>query len=582
MIVDGWEWNMKEHIRLSTLYKNSQFAHNNSQTDREDRPFKNIVAPILSLQYHAVGFDVKDIILYVDEEDEEFKSFLAKKYHTRWAVENQIDSFIDEMVESYCDYGLAFVKDINAVKPEVVPLSSIAFCDQSNILGGPVAMLHFWSPDELQDLVSLGYGDPAHGADVTIDELIILAKEYKVPNSQTGQQVKTPGKYIKGYEMHGMMPETWLPNMEKSGNPDKYVRQMQIVGFYKDKDGKEEGVTLFAGREKPGLFKALKRKPIHGRACGLGGVEELFDPQIWTNYGEAVMKGMLDAASVMIIKTTDAGLKARNPNGLREMENLSILDYEEGKDVSQLNTTPVNIAIFENMVDRWREGGQSISAVSDALLGGLPMGNSSFKLQNLIVQQGQGIHQYQQGKVASFTETLYNDWILEDIAADIVKGKKFLETLDLKDLQYIADALVTCQSNDVIEEKILSGKEIIPSDINNLKVGIRSNFMRKGTKQFLELLKGEMKDLPLCVKVDIIGKQKDLEKIANIVQGIITQVIAAPQIMQIPGMGDLFNQIIEYAGLNPVDFSMITKPAPLPPAKQPTPSPVIPAQAVAA
>ena len=62
-LVDGWNWNWKTHIRRSLLYKNSQFEEAND--DRKDRPFKNIVRPILNVQYRTEGFDVKDIELYV-------------------------------------------------------------------------------------------------------------------------------------------------------------------------------------------------------------------------------------------------------------------------------------------------------------------------------------------------------------------------------------------------------------------------------------------------------------------------------------------------------------------------------------
>ena len=40
-IEEGWMWNMKEHIRRSFLYKNSQFEEENE--NRDLRPFKNII-----------------------------------------------------------------------------------------------------------------------------------------------------------------------------------------------------------------------------------------------------------------------------------------------------------------------------------------------------------------------------------------------------------------------------------------------------------------------------------------------------------------------------------------------------------
>src|SRR4030042_3336953 len=132
-VAEGYEWSMYKHIKLSLLYKVSQFETGNS----DDKPFKNIVRPILNLQYRAERFDVKDIVLFVNEAKNYYKSFLIKKYHEKWARENEIDTFIDDLVESYVDFGGTLIKDVNDVKPEVVPMQRIAFCDQTDILSGP-------------------------------------------------------------------------------------------------------------------------------------------------------------------------------------------------------------------------------------------------------------------------------------------------------------------------------------------------------------------------------------------------------------------------------------------------------------
>ncbi|KKL13537.1 hypothetical protein LCGC14_2524790, partial [marine sediment metagenome] len=142
-VSEGYDWNMAQHIKLSLLYKMSQYE--TGKTD--DKPFKNIIRPILNLQYRAEGFDVKDIVLFVNSAKEYYKSFLVKKYHEKWARENEIDTFIDDMVESYVDFGGALIKNINDKKPEVVPMQRLAFCDQTDIMSGPICEKHYYSPD---------------------------------------------------------------------------------------------------------------------------------------------------------------------------------------------------------------------------------------------------------------------------------------------------------------------------------------------------------------------------------------------------------------------------------------------------
>ena len=297
-IIENYDWNMWKHITTTIQYKNSQYTTGSS----DDKPFKNIIRPILNLAYRAEGFDVKDIVLFVNEIKNYFKSFLIKKYHEKWARENEIDTFIDDMVENYVDFGGALIKDVNKVKPEVVPWQRIAFCDQTDILSGTIAEKHFYSPDQLREMTKQGWEN--------IEDLIVLAEAYKSDKKSSGKKSKTPSKYIEVYEVHGVLPSSWLD--KGSDEEGDYIRQLQIVAFYKDEKGDREGITLFNGKEKNHPYKFISRDKIYGRALGFGGAEELFEPQVWVNYDIIRIKGMLDQASKVIYQTADTAFRNRN------------------------------------------------------------------------------------------------------------------------------------------------------------------------------------------------------------------------------------------------------------------------------
>ena len=84
-IVEGYAWSMFEHIRLTTLYLNSQY-----KTGKEDdKPFRNIILPKVNLEHRAVEFDLDEIQFYINSY-QNYKSFLVKKFHERWALKNGI------------------------------------------------------------------------------------------------------------------------------------------------------------------------------------------------------------------------------------------------------------------------------------------------------------------------------------------------------------------------------------------------------------------------------------------------------------------------------------------------------------
>src|SRR5262245_16294500 len=83
-IVDGLQFSFYETVRTATLYKNSELLTGKD----DDKPVKNIILPLLRLQYRSEGFDVKDIDIYVDDPEHYYKSFLVRKFHQKWALEN--------------------------------------------------------------------------------------------------------------------------------------------------------------------------------------------------------------------------------------------------------------------------------------------------------------------------------------------------------------------------------------------------------------------------------------------------------------------------------------------------------------
>ena len=534
---DGWMWSMKNHLRRSFLYKHSQFEEENE--NRELRPFKNITRPILNIQYRTEGFDVKDIELYVDNPDIYYKSFVVKKYHEKWARENFIDTFIDDVVESYVDYGGVLARDTASSRPEVIDLRNLAFCDQRDILSNPFAIKHSFSPSKLREMKK--WGDPKYGATIGIEDLIVLCKDEKE---------------IAVYEVHGVLPGKWI-GMEGD------VQQIQIVSFYKKQNGEKQGITLFKHREPKLPFKFLKRDKIEGRALGFGGVEELFEPQIWANYSEIQIAEMLDAASKIIFKSTDKGIAARHPSGLKGLDNLEIIEITEGKDIGQLDTTPRNLVVFENAVKKWEEHARIMGAASEPLLGETPTSGTPFKLYEAQLMESKSMHRYRQGKIAVFMDEIYRDWILPHISREIANERTFLSELSSDELQKVVDSIVEKKVFEMRAEKVLAGEFVSEEETEAFRRQTREKLAKRGSKWFIRIFKDEFKN-PLGIMTNIAGKQKNLALLTDKIVNVLRQFISTPQIRQDPEMVKLLNVILESSGLSPIIFG--AAPVPLPPA----------------
>lgn len=580
-------WGMKDHVSRSALYRDSDIVG----TKDDFTPIKNITRPILNLQYRTEDIDVKDVQLYVDDKEKYHLSFLVKKYHDDvFVVENDLDTFFDELNQSRIDFGGGLSKSLNNPCPEVVPLQSIVFCDQTDLLSGPIGIKHFYSPDQLLEMGSKGWGNKSKGATATLEDVIVLSREQKKEETDT-TTTETPGRYIEVYEVHGNLPRRFANPLDDS---EKYETRLFIVCFYQKKDSdKKRGIILYSAPEPESPFKLIKRDPVFGRALGFGGAEEVFEAQVWTNYAMIREQAMLDSAAKTLLKSTDPAVAQRGK--VRDMENLEIIDLAVGTDISQVDTFPRNIQLFEDSTQKWEAHAQSIGAAQDPLQGNEPDAGTPFASLQAQIQQGMGLHDYRRGKFAKHLEEIYKDWIIPHIQKKICEGTTFLSELSLEELQFVTDAIVTCETEKAKKEFVLSngGLAMTPEEEQIFADKVKEQFKKKGTKHFIDILKNEFKGISLGVKVSIAGKSKNLGKATDTIVNILRFAFSNPQgfamTMQIPGMAAAFNQVIEYAGLSPVDFSGIGKlaqqqtppPAPgQPPQQLPPgqPSPVAPPQ----
>ncbi len=101
-------------------------------------------------------------------------------------------------------------------------------------------------------------------------------------------------------------------------------------------------------------------------------------------------------------------------------------------------------------------------------------------------------------------------------------------------------------------------------------------------------IKDEFKDIEILLDIDIAGKQKNLPELVDKVSEIFKMAFTNPAnfqaVMKMPGMAQVFNDVLQYSGISEVNFaSMPELPQPMQPPQLPPAIPAsLPAQPVAA
>ena len=558
---DNFFWNFRKHVQLIFHLKNGMFF-----TGANDwlRAFKNIMEPILELSYWTEDLEVKDVVFFIEGKDDKALSFLVKKYHDEvYTREHDLDTMFDEITESDLDYGGVLIQK-GKNRPEILQLNSVAFCDQTDLLGGVVGLKFNFSPAKLRAMSKMGWGEEKNGATISIEDLILLATTEKDSiGTQGGTTNSASGKTIEVYIVRGDMPEHYLKD---NNDMEYYCPQVQIVAFYHDQDGKKQNVTLYRKKDNGESLKFFTSKKVFQRALGRGVGERLVGPQIWTNFLTIHKTNMLEAGSKVPLVTDDPSYTQKNK--IQDMETLEVTVIEEGKSITQVPTLAVaNIQMFGNEINEWYAFAQTAGSANDPIMGKEAPSGTTFRGQERTVAQGRGPHDRRRGQRAKFIEEIYRWSIIPEIIREITKGKKFLATLSTEELTWVSDQMTTKAVNKRIKDMVLAGKKVTKEEQDMMTQVFKDEFLKKGNKHLIEILKGEFKDAVLNIGISVANKQKNLadlsDKLLNIFQFVFQNPQGFMQAMQIPALAKSFENILEFSGMSIGDFSSLVKPMPM-------------------
>lgn len=557
---DNWDWSMRDHIQLIYHLKNGQFftGENNWL-----RPFKNIMEPIIELANWTEDIDLKDIVFFIENNDDRVLSFLIKKYHDEvFARQHNLEDFIDRVTESDNEYGGVLIKDNKKGSPETPSLVNIAFCDQTDTLGGAIGFKYFFSPDALRKMAKKGWGEESNGANTSIEELIVLASEGKeIVDGQ--KKTDTPSKVIEVYVVHGSLPEHFLKDNDEV---DTWYNQVQIVAFYKDRKGKRKGVVLYRQKDKGESLMFFTASPVENRALGRGVGEKMLHSQIWTNWLSIHKHNFYEAASKVPLVTTDPTFTNRNK--IQDMENLEVTTIAENSIIQAIQTAhPANVQLFMQGVDEWFQHAQLSGAAQDPILGKEAVSGTTFRGQERTVAQGRGSHDRKRGKRAKFIEEVYRRYVIPQIMNEIANGTEFLATLTTEEISWVRNRLETSFINERIKERLMDFDRPMPSteELDQLREQFRQIMAKRGSKTLIKILKDEFKNRKVNIGINVANKQKDLANLSDKLLSIFQYVFQNPQgfqqAMQIPALSKSFQDILEFSGLNQADFmSLIEAP----------------------
>lgn len=541
-IVEGLQYSQFKVLNLIELYANDTFETGNTDELGFEKPFNNVSNDKVKRETTKTDLDRKDMnVESVDDisTDGFVRSMLLKRKAQNWMTETKFGVLLNKWTRTRAKYGGVILKKVvkNGKVELRVPQWKDMITDQTDIMGGVIIEKHFYSPSELKAMG--GIWD-------NVDEAIELAKQNKDTNRSTGNE--TPSYYIEVWEVHGVMPETYL---KEDGDEKKYVPQMHVVvgidSYSKADDGalKENGLTLFKGEESELPYKYLTRESVPGRGLGKGVVEELFQEQIWTNDAVNEEKRLMHIAGKVFFQTSDKKL----PSNLLKIDNGSVLKYDQSP-LTQVNNVPGSIPQFSNTMEIWARSADRKTNSQPAITGeGVPANTpyASLQLQNNELNSD---FDFRREEAGLFWEEVFMDWLIPQWIKELKRDGALTSEFSREELEWIDEKTVKKYAKYLQVESVIAGQ---PLDGEEAETMVTDMMAEKPVSPIrkVEFPKDYFDDWEYKVRFYATNEARN-KAVQDITATTILQSLAQdPTLLTDPIKSKLFMPILERNGVSP-------------------------------
>lgn len=545
-LVDGLTFSQWQTLKKIEFYSNSKYLTGDKDELGRDKPFYNIVNYRVNVAVRATDIDVKDIKIISDNPEFQEYAFLYNHEAYEWMKQSDFSLFLNQFGQTRARYGGVLVKKCQykengkeELEIEVVPWKNVV-TDPVNIAKGNIIEKHYMLPNELAE---------KDGVWENVKEALKLGT--KQQKNQQGGYAETETNRIPVYEVTGVFPETFDPEIGDDGDETVFKLMRFIVAGDTDK------VLLYKEDLEEHPYKYLSWENVPGRGLGRGVVEEGFEAQRWTN--DAVIGETnamtLSGKVVMVTDSDDVG-----NNAITDLVNGSVIKVKRGETVQSLSLLPSSFPEYNNLKTSWDTQVQRSTNTFDAVTGetmpsGTPLGSLAIQ-----AQQASSYFDYKREEAGIFITELFNDWILPFLAKRINKEHILNSEFSGDELAKIDESFAIHLVNQEVKAKILSGMIVSPEEY---RAGIdftKQKLAQRGNRRFLEVPAGYFKNFEPKVSVIVTKELKDIDVEKKNLEYISMIIARNPQAMQDPVMAKIIGRMAELSGiLSPGDLSAMAQ-----------------------
>ena len=564
-------FDMRENINKIEAYINSKHISGDTDSMGRDKPFFNIVTGIVNIWFRATDIDRKNIRIKSTKAEDTIMAFLGTVHLNQWMRKANFGVFLNDWGRTLARYGSAvtkFVEKDGELYAEVVPWNRIIIDPIDFNANVKIEVLEL-TPAQLRK---------RKGYDKKQVEALIEATAIRT--DMNGQNKDNKSGYIKLYEVHGELPESYITGKDK--DDDTYTQQMHVVSFVQGNGTNQfDNFTLISGHESRDPYMISHLIKEDGRSMAIGAVEHLFEAQWMMNHSVKAIKDKLDLASKLIFQTSDGSFVGQN--ALNAIETGDIMIHAVNQPITQVNNGSHDISSLQAFGQQWQQIAQNITSTPDALMGNNAPSGTAWRQVEALQQEAHSLFELMTENKGLAIEEMMRAYVLPFLKkklnnADEVAASLDVHGIDKIDAKYIKNEAIRRENNKAIDS-ILNGEVAQPLDLPGAEKQIQGELDDMGGQRFYKpsdiSWKEEFKNFEWDVEVDVTGEASFSKEDMATLNTVLQTIAGNPMVLQDPNAKMVFNKILSLTGaISPVELQSIPAPQPAQQMPQEQPAPI--------
>jgi len=570
---------ISKHVNFDmhgTLEKIDAYLNSKHVTGRTDskgrvKPFFNISTAAVNIWYRATDIDRRHIRVKGNNTKNWINSFFATIWLRDWMRRERLGQFLNEWGRVLARYGSAvvkFVENSSGLHVYVVPWN-VLIVDPVDFDANPKIEILELTEGQLRDRVrTMGYDAKQ------VDELCAARKSRETLDKQ---RKDNKSDYIKVYEIHGLLPKSYLTGVE--GDQDTYVQQMHVVSFVGVRNGRKteyKDFTLFSGPEAKDPYMITHLIKEDGRSLAIGAVEHLFEAQWQTNHATKAIKDTLDIASKIFFQTADPSLVGTNL--LTDLIDGDIFIHKPSMPLTKVENSKPDIVSWQNYAAAWKNVGNEIVGVSEAMLGAQPKSGQAWRQTEALLTESYSLFELMTESKGLHIEDMMRERILPYARKQMDNADEIAATLEDYEINQIDSRFIKNEairrSNDAVRQLSITGEPItaegFPQLLSDTETGVRNMLQSTGNQRIFKpsavSWKEQFKDLEWDVEVDVTGEEFDTAEALTTLNTAL-KLMVTPGFDQNPRAQAVVSRILELTGsMSPIEYNSIPSPVQASPA----------------